>query len=618
MKIKTLYIYPILFTIHAIISVYAFDEFVFNPTEISFNNSSDGLKNDFTLYTYVNDPIDNKGVFKYSKFNYPFGDYVYSTDNTPAFSVPFRWFCQNVWDLSDYAIPIFYYLIILNIIIAGPLIFYIFKSFLPNNLFAFIAAIIFPWVNTQLPRIWNGHYNLSLSSLILLAFCLLILWHKHRYNKKNLLFVGIVMWALCFFSFLQHGYFIAIVTLFIAGSLFFYGIVNRKESFAIPSFIASFLVPIGTVGLALLLLHQTDPYLSLRKEGAMGYDFHEMKTRFYSFFTPYYFHSFYFPIRSVYDGNHEHAGYLGNISLYACTIIGLISIRNRAFRASLKQIQIDFFSNKFNLALMLGALMMLSISFGEKYWTGPDGYLIYNILNPFFYIHIFTDAVEQFRSLARFNWPFYFAFNVWAFYTIYRIFEDQSKKVKKLMLFGIILIGYVELKDFINATREYAVDENLLNAKHFQKFDQLKLKHDKYQAIMPIPYYNAGSEDYDYTLDDYELWSAYTYQLSIYTNLPLMSGRMSRTPPIYIRAIIDLFSQDKMYGFLYDKLNDKPILITANKNYMDIHPVLPQNEVAKQHYMRINDFIARKNLVPIDSIADVYFYEWYPKAAYKK
>jgi hypothetical protein len=616
MKIRSTYLYIGLFIFQALACVYAFKSFFAHPRDIFFDNKSDGLKNYFTLYTYVNDETPKSDPLKYNRFNYPFGEYVYSLDNTPAFAIPFKWFCNNVSDISNDVLIYYNLFIILNILLASLLTLYIARCIIPNDLFALIAALVLPWVNAQVPRIIAGHYSLSLSSLVLLAMCLLYIWHQNRYSICKQLVPGIAMIVLCFVAFLMHGYYIAIIGLFIGGTLFFHGIVSRKETYAWASIAAGIIIPALAAGFAFLLMSQTDPYLALRKPGAMGYDYLEMKTRVYSLYTPYYMHTFFFPVRSAMDGNHEHAGYLGNIALYSCAVIGIISIRNKMLRQHFKTIQTEFFKDKFRTALALGGVMMLSVSMGELYATEQNGYYIYNFLNPFFYIHFFTKTVEQFRSLARFNWPFYFIFNFWVLYTLSKLYLLYNKKIKIIIIAVVMLLGAQEARDFINALREYGAKENLLAKSPDTPFSQLHINPAKYQAIIPIPYYNAGSEDYNYSIDDYEPWSLYSYQLSLHTGLPLMSSRLSRTPPLYTKAIMDLFSKDTMYGYLYNKLNDKPILIAYKQLYVDLNPIPFGNESARMHNDSINAFVKRRKLQPIDSLGDVHFYEWYPKKQY--
>lgn len=613
-KIKGAYLYLLLLVLHTGIAFYAFEPFISNPGKVLFNNAGDGLKNYFTIYTYAKDPIGKDGFFKYDKLAYPYGEYVYSTDNTPGFSMALRWYCRNVNDVSGYSTVIFNWYIILHFIIAGTLVFYIFRNLVRNDLFAFMAAIILPWINIQLPRIWNGHYNLALFSLVLGAICLLVAWHKNRGHVGRLWLIALLLCGLCFFAFLHHGYYIAIITVFVAMALFIYGLLYRKERLGIVSIAASVIIPAVTLALALLLMQFTDGYLHLRPYRAEGYDYMEMKTKFSSLFSAYYFHTFYFPVRNATDANHEHAAYLGNISLYATAIIGLLSLYSKEFRQRVKDIQVDFFKDKLRLTLVIAGLLMLSISLGEIYFTSPEGFMIYNFLNPFFYVHFVTDYIEQFRGLARFNWPFFAVYNIWAVYTIAALYMQYNKKVQRVILVLFILLGYVEMKDFINELRGKAGKANYLEAASIQKeFEGLRIDYSKYQAILPIPFYNVGSEDYRYTIDDYELWSQFTFRLGIYSDLPSMANRLSRTPPAYAKAIIDLVARDIVDTSLHRLLNEKPVLVVTNKTYVSMNILPPRNDTAMVYYEQAADFVERHGLQPIDSLySDVYFYEWYP------
>src|ERR1035437_5563816 len=190
-----------------------------------FCNWGDGIKNYFTLNSYIREPIGADGLFKYNSFSYPFGDYVYYTDNTPLFSIPFRWFCHYVYDIHAYSIPAFNAFIISNIIFSSMLVFFIFKRLLGKNIFSFCLAIILPWINIQLPRLWEGDFNLSCSTPVLAAIGLFILWYNNHSNTRKQIAIAISMVLLLFLSFLMHGYYIAIVSIFLAGMLFFLGII---------------------------------------------------------------------------------------------------------------------------------------------------------------------------------------------------------------------------------------------------------------------------------------------------------------------------------------------------------------------------------------------------------
>jgi uncharacterized membrane protein HdeD (DUF308 family) len=462
-----------------------FHEHILHPLNTMLFTRWDGLKNNFTLVSYVKENIDHAGIYKYKSFNYPFGDYVYSTDNTPLFAIVFKWFCHHVYDLSDYTLAVFNYCMLANIVVCGLLVFYVFKKLINNNKIA--------WINFQILRLLAGHFNLSLSSLMLMAIALFICWYEHKDKVKKQIIYGLLMCLLCFFAFLTHGYYLAILPAFLAGMLFFSGLIKIRTKHGIRSVIASILVPAISAGLSLGFLNATDGHFKLRQDFANGYDWMEQKTIVSLLFTHYDFNKIVFPLRSQKQPDDiERMMYLGNIGLYAVAILFLVSFFNRKFRLRLLQIQKDYFTNPLLAGIFVAGLLMLSMSLGEHYYhlmtpakivsplqnisnwhiwellflgiilvlsvylffkaaiskeqhvqhNGENkkirlfkiagfyilsaivlyllfgGYtighgLIKNGANPLWYLHKFTRKVEQFRSLSRFAWPFYWTFYIW-------------------------------------------------------------------------------------------------------------------------------------------------------------------------------------------------------------
>jgi len=220
MKVKSTYLYIFLAGIHVLIIFIAFPAFFLHGRDAIFCNWGDGIKNYFTLYGYAKTPIGVDGIFKYNAFAYPFGDYVIIQIIPRFFQFPIRWFCHYVCDISAYTIPVFNYFIIANILVSGLLVLFIFKRLLGKNIFSFCLAIILPWTNIQVQRIWDGDFNLSCSVLPLSALALFIIWYDNRAYSRKKIAVAACMIVLLVFSFIVHGYYIAIISSFLVAMLF--------------------------------------------------------------------------------------------------------------------------------------------------------------------------------------------------------------------------------------------------------------------------------------------------------------------------------------------------------------------------------------------------------------
>lgn len=620
MKKKSFYIYLFLLSIHAVIALVAFQHFWLHPHDVLFSDIGDGLKNIFTLTTYVKEPITSDGLFKYNSFQYPFGDYVYYTDNTPLFSIPFRWICHHIYDLSAHTIVILYVIVILNILLSGLLIYYILRNLVGENTISFIMAVILPWANMQILRIWVGHYAFSFTSLILLAICLMVLWHQHRLNRKKQAGIGIVMCLLCFFAFLAQGYYLAILTSFLSGMLFFYGFYYRKEKTGKVSMFASVFVAIASVSLSLSVLSMTDGYLSLRPVNATGYDWMEQKVRISGLFSRYNFQQFYFPVSmGEVSSESEKAGYLGNVGLFALFLLGIAMMANKHFRLFMIGVQKKIFNDPLKGSIFLGSLILLSISFGAHYYTADphkNGFHLVNIFNPFFYIHLITKRVEQFRALERFIWPFFFSFNIWITYTIVAVYREYGKKVKLVILTGMLIFGGAELLDYIREMRHQTLKKNIFTNEYIENVSPKSIQFTRYQAILPIPFYSLGAENYDYNIIDNESWSNFTYRLAIKSRLPLMACKMSRTPLVYNLILMNFAAYDSLDNQLKAKLIDKPILVAVCKKLLNdmTGENIPREGNAAKLYANSLQFASRNHLQAIDSAEGVVYYDWYPPA----
>lgn len=613
MNTKIKYPYLWLFAIQVLLALIAFKDFRIHPSNIIFNAYGDGLKNYFTLLSYVNEQPGAGGAFGYNIFNYPFGESIYTTDNTPFFAIPFKWFCHHVVDVSAHTLAVYNTCIILNIIVCSLLVFAVFRRLVQQDVVSFIAAVVLAWSNMQTLRIWRGHFNLSLSSLLVLSLLLIVLWNKQQEHKNKRWWIAIALVALNYFAFFVHGYYLAIIGVFQAAALFFFGLYRIKSKDGKLSIMAAIVVPATAVALSLLTLKATDIFYSLRTPGANGYDWMEQKVRFWALFKDHDFYRFHFPLRTMLSARDaDNVGFLGTFGLYAlCIMIGL-AIANKYYREYLIKIQKDIFHNPIIAPILWAGLLLLMINFGENYYTQDlyNGFHIINYLNPFYYLHLFTDTVTQFRSLSRFAWPFFWTFNIWVCYSLVQFLPALSKKGKNVFLIVLMLIAGSEVRDYIDAMQGNARDANPLAPEAYHYLSSLKIDYSKYQALLALPYYNVGSEVSPLIIDDVEALSVSSFQMVLHSGLPLMNTKLSRTVAAQAAQLDSLVAFDIMPKAIKEKLDSRPILVMVNKDLAQSEPpaYIAQNEAMKTLYNNSLKLPERHGLQPIDSIGNLYFY----------
>lgn len=705
-KYASVWSYLSLAMLHLILAILAFPGHFFRPMHTVFADYGDGQKNNFTLLSYLKQKLDAGGIFKYDQMAYPFGEYVFTTDNTPFFSVPFRWFCLHIYDLSDYGLAFFNFWMIANIILCGLLAFWLFKYLTQLPLLAWLMALFLPWTNFQLLRLEAGHYNLSLTSLCLMALCLFFFYVKRRHLRQHNRWVWLAMFLLSYSSFLIHGYYLVIIPVVLSLSLMGLGIYAlwSKAPQALWPLIHGFLILLLSVFLAYGTLYWTDGYLALRPSGASGYDWMEQKTNISLLFSHYPFQHFFFPAwNGKIPQSIELMVYLGNIGLYSLLVLGLIALFKPAFRKQLGRIQSSIFRKAGVGSVLICGLIFLFMSLGEKYYPlktsnhlgwpvnisdglgrwllgiilmglvlnllayfkgrnkgeslyslerKQEGFLtskpliggalfylsvalliillftplyigrLNNWLNPLFWLHKFTHYVEQFRSLARFAWVFYWIFYLWIA-LVFAALIHRGKGSLKWLIYGLIItFGSVETIDYVAHLRENANDENLFSTGALQSIKKLPLNWEKYQAILPLPFYMVGCEagEYNYTIDDIPEVSEFSYQLSYYSGLPLMAQKLSRTTVKHSRLLLEMVKDSVLPQEIQARLTHRPILVCLQASLAvdSSLSIIPDahRPLAQESYWSAKKFIQNKNLKAVDSLDGFYFYEWYPLAVH--
>lgn len=595
-----------------------FRSFWEHPLNYILVDYGDGMKNLFNLQAYVSDPTYNNNFFYIRQFNYPWGEYVNTTDNTPGFAIALKWFCQHVRDISPYAVPLFEALIILSIVLSAVFTYKIFYRLLQNEWIAMLAALVLPWANPQTIRIPRGHFNLALALFIVWAIWSFIRWTDlSKQGSKRAYGAALSLIACIVVGFLFHGYYVAILGLFIGGLLFFFTIqqIRSKAPWKMPA-AATLFIPLIALAICGWYMKATDPLLSQRPDAPGGYDWIEHKVRFWSLFTAPKFYSFQFWIQNnEVSWDPENMGYLGHIPLYGFTFVGLLLLFNKEYRQSFADVQRRFFSDPLLSTLFWGGLLLLFVNFGEYYYPqtfGDKGITFHNLLNPLLWVHMFTDQVEQFRSLGRFQWPFFWTFSIWALYSLQHFLNKESAPKIVWLWIPISFLGLLELSDTVQYNPKRSKLENPLHPERIASLELPKIDYSKYQAALVLPYYYVGSEMHPLILDDHEAVSYFSYQFYLNTRLPLLNTKLARTVRSHAQQIKDWFHSLEPGAELRQRLSNKPILVIRNKQIArDSVRDLNQGE-SKSFMLDALYLPERTPMQIIDSAGEYVYYEWYP------
>ena len=202
---------------------------------------------------------------------------------------------------------------------------------------------------------------------------------------------------------------------------------------------------------------------------------------------------------------------------------------------------------------------------------------IFSLGIPFIIPHLdalllYTGPLKQFRSIGRFAWLFYFGINI---ITLTGIFYLSKNLVwKNAMILSTILLLYFEAYHFSNARN---VDLDPIREWQSSNYFQAKsgLDFDQFQAILPIPYYNIGSDHFWEKPYNIGFSLQKSLILSNETGLPVTAAMLTRTSLSQTINQIQLVRTPYRIPKIFeDYPNDKPLLLAMDKTRFEEHKAL--------------------------------------------
>jgi hypothetical protein len=507
----------------------------FSPNSYLFSNSNDGIKN---YYTYAYHIKNNKSVTNFEGLNYPYGENFLYTDCHPILVSTLRTLATFFQSVETHAIGILNSLLLLAIILSAYILFLLLRELQVNHFLAFLGAIAITALAPQIFRI-QGHFALSYSFAIPLTLLLLLRYLKGIKPQKQLLFL-ILFNALLLFV---HAYLGIICISILVAYFLVEGILTRFKKAKTWKLLFS-------AGISMV------PFLGVKE----ATDFHKFRTdNPYGFFEYYAdvdtillpnqgpWQEFLFPFLPHFTQTWEGWAYIGLGTVLLLPFIAFHFLKN--------------FNNSLTFSLskiLLASLLLLLFSFGIPFRFGLENVLEYL---PF---------LKQFRSIGRFAWVFYFVISLSAFYLLTVWSEKiESKTGKILLMLSLPLLMLAESLPYHST-----IGSDISNVRN--SFKKSNLDHElaalieqinplEFQAIVSIPFYNIGSENYQKEA------STETYLnsmlLSYHTTLPLTSAHSARSSLLESRNAMQFFAPS-----FYQKAIQKdlpsilPFLVLLAKN----------------------------------------------------
>ncbi|MGB1247645.1 MAG: hypothetical protein ACPG4Z_02080 [Chitinophagales bacterium] len=614
--------YPVIFLLllQSILLSIGFNKIVFQPNQYLIEGEWDGLKNYFTFVSQIESEDNAKGIFHYSSMNYPYGDYVFFTDNTPLLAIPLTFINRHVVDISSNIFAIHNYFFILSILFSSYLIYYLFSSILIKDkvMWSILLALSLAWISPQFLRLYNGHFNLSLSFIPVLTLLFIRRIYCISLLGKWLDFIitALLLFAFIFIAGMLHFYYIPLIAYPIAifcFGLFLHQLLSQKRSL----FFHYLLIAIGVVGGGLSLytiVQLIDNYSHLRPESSMGFNWIEWCFRLEAFFHPYSFNSIFPFFKSGLEKVHyESNGFIGNFAFYALVIVGLYSFymffKNRGnwrMKIALS------WKNPLAFSLLFTFFFSLAMACGSYIKMTFIPISFDNIFFPFYFLKGKVDFITHFRCLARFSWIAWWILIYIIVWLTQRLYEKIAMKNHLLASLYICLLSILlilDMKDVIQYSNGKYKDNFFSSQACSQKFSSLEnlIDYNDFQAIYTIPMTQVGSENYDYTINDQTIWTQHWMALCYRSELPTFNCKMSRTALEQTKAHFDVILKGDIPTDMKERLNSKPILVVYSEdavNSINLGDNISNNVINAQA------IIERYDMDTIAILDDVFYLKW--------
>ncbi|WNJ17672.1 hypothetical protein [Pontibacter sp. G13] len=598
--------FGIVSVIQICLMLFVFGDMAIHPQQHMFQNDGDELKNFFTLQGYVQG-ADSLGLWKYGEMNAPFGEYVYYTDNTPLLSIPLRMAHLAGIPAEHFAVGWMNVWMMFNFLLTSWLLLLLFREWKVQPVLAMLFALCLPWLHPQVQRM-VFHPNLTFSWVLVGGILLLWKWYQWTSEGDRNIPWGILApisgWIVV--GGLVHLYYVPILGILMGACMFGSGlqIGIRTKNFRGLAFGWGSLL-MGAI-LLMGLIRLTDGYYDLRPAGADGYDWAPWNASVDDFFRAYdHIPSIILP-KHVWWENERNL-FLGLAAIFGGIwwIIGSIGSRfsTHVFHRNLPPRAI-----RTGVSWLLGACALMAfVAMGSRISIESWGnFKMDNFLNPFRIVESFSESWKHFRCLSRLGWPLFWGWNFWLFVHMAYASAGPGKRWYRGGMGLMIGLMLLQTGAELSHIQERGYKENILTPSYAEQlFPQIEAE--KYQAIVPVPFFHIGNEQKPYMLDEEKLTGTRAFQLSVLTGLPIVACKMSRTPLIFTQAHFTLFLDEPVHPAVDAYWQQKPFLVMYRKGLnIPVETKSPAIAVRSAYA----DFPNRPGLEFIGENEEFVFYQW--------
>jgi hypothetical protein len=526
-----------------------------SPNSFVFTSWGDGMKNYYTYNQYIH---HNESYINFEGLNYPYGEHFAYLDSYPVVSVSVKWISQWYPGIKDYSIGILNMFMITSFFVCFLFSYLVFKRLGITKTLAALAAFGIMMLTPQVERL-TGHLALGNAAFFPMSMYLFMLWLT---NKKNKLILVLNVCVVLFWFFV-HAYLGAMLTAFFIAYWLFYFISSYRKNKRIDLKELSITLVQSLLPIVLywIFLQVTDIHEG-RTTNPWG--FFATKADFRTVFLP---HNP--PLKDLMNFLHlkvhqnwEGWSYIGLMSTLSIFVYLFKWGKARKEKQG-RKVSIHFENDLIRFAWP-ASLLVLAFSMALPFLLGLQMTLDWF---PF---------LKQFRATGRFAWVFFYFVNFWSLYYLFTCSKKAQEKYRKYYLLACFLLvgfnivegwhGHKWISSEIQKTKNIFLTENL-NEDETEIIRTIRTE--DFQAIIPLPYYYIGSENYgkEANGETYRL----TELMSFHLNLPVMGAHLTRTGIQESKNIYQIFSPGYYEKLVKSDIDSKKdfLILFSKKGYLN-------------------------------------------------
>ncbi|HKK75447.1 MAG TPA: hypothetical protein VJ953_10265 [Saprospiraceae bacterium] len=494
----------------------------------------------FKAYTVIDYHAEYDSTYTHFQgMNYPYGDHAIPSATQPLISNTIKFISDNFIDITDYTIAIVNLSMMLSLVLCGLFLFLIFQKLNLPWWYALAVALGLTFLSPQIHRI-HAHYGLSHPEAIPALFYFLL-----RYDEKPKLRYSFAVALVVLVFSLIHFYYFAIL-IFAISFFFLFKFLRKLNWRDLPRLAAHY----GIQAVLPLLffvwwLFSKDPIEDRTAEPWGFFNFHALWEGIVLSLDQPYFRWIDRQVIKFRPTYIENRAYIGLVSL----VVGMFMLV-RGLSPKRTYLRFDNSHGAFLLTAFWSSFVLLIFALGVPFTIGGLEFLL-----------DYAGPVRQFRSVGRFAWIFYFVINIVVFTWLYEQLREKSWRY--YLLIPALLILYLEA--YYSATSyDLRLDttEELHGGKNFKSLPGIN--YEDFQAILTVPYYNIGSDQFWWEPEGFILQKSLT--LSIQTGLPVTSAMLTRSSRSQTLKQMQFVTEPyRVPTLLADLPDDRPLLMMLDQ-----------------------------------------------------